>query len=254
MTKPGAIQPVGASTKICACIYSDPGAGKTSLAAKTQMKTLIVAPPLDHRDSVIGQTGAEEWIVHTWEDMVEVQEYMIHEGHKSYDWLWLDSASLWFDQGLHNIWAGVIAEKPHRWKYGPDKGEYGINMWRLAEWLRIMVGTPGFNFGVTAHPFLTDTVDGEVKLAPYLQGKNMATKLCGYMNVVGFLEVKTKEEETYRLLSLNSTGRFYAKDQFNAYPSGRVKNPNIDALTKAWSKNLKGAKTRPVRRRTRREQ
>lgn len=239
MSKPSTIQPLGASSKICWSLYSDPGAGKTALIGSHTERVLIVAPPTDHRDSIVTMLGPrpniEEWVVRQWDDLFEVPEYMRQEGYRLYDWLWLDSISLVQDTGLLDIWDTVIHEKPHRRRYGVDKQEYGINMFRLNEWVQQMVTMPGFNFGFTAHPFEAETLEGDLKLMPYIQGKNMAPKLCGYMNLVTYLQVEEGDngDVKRRVLHSHGTDRFYAKDQFNAFgDKGRVVNPTMPKIMK----------------------
>ena len=265
MTKPSQIKPVGASHKTCLLIYGDPGVQKTRLAGSgpaAGLKTLIVRPPLDHTDSILG-SGTEEWVVQDWSAMDDVQDYIRHDGNEEYDWVWLDSISLFQDQGLDDIWGDVLAEKPARKRYGADRGEYGINMWRLGGWVRHMVGQPGFNFGIVAHPFETETLDGELKLAPYIQGRNMSPKICGYMNIVAFMEQRRHKEkdELYSVLHTEGTDRYYAKDQVMRLADGIMVNPTMDKITEAIERGRgvasitrKRTKTvRPTRTRRRRE-
>src|SRR5262245_50843794 len=140
MAKPDAIQPIGKSKKICFLLYAPPGAGKTRLIGERE-RTLIVRPPYDHTDSIRAEL-AEEWIVYDWAEMLNVHEFARHEGSKHFDWIWLDSISLFQDTGLDDIWDGVVAQKPHRAQYQLDKGEYGVNMWRLQQWVRHMAAIP----------------------------------------------------------------------------------------------------------------
>jgi len=256
--KPDAIQPVGRSSKINFLLYGPPGAGKTRMMGSNQ-RTLIVHPPTDHMDS-IRVSGAEEWIVPDWGEMNNVGEFARHDGAKYYDWIWLDSISLFQDAGLDDIWSGVIGQKPHRAEYSLDKGEYGINMWRLQTWVRNMVGLRGFNFGITAHPQeLENPITGEMKLQPWVQGKNMSTKIQGYMNVVGYLEVVHQDgKEPRRVLRTWGTEKFEAKDQFDAFPNGRLVDPTMEKFEKAIAKarrsstNGRPTDKKVARRKTRR--
>jgi hypothetical protein len=227
MAKPSAITSIQPAKKIVFFLYGPPGNGKTRLIGSGGKGTLIVRPATDHTDS-IRTPGVEEWVVEDWAEMMNVEEYMRHEGFKEYDWLWLDSISLFQDTGLDDIWAGVIAEKPHRAKHSLDKGEYGINMWRLQTWIRDMVGIQGFNLGITAHPeYLPNPITGENKLQPYVQGKNMSTKIQGYCNIVGYLEVVHQEGKPIRVLRTMGTEMYEAKDQFDAFEGGRLVNPTM---------------------------
>jgi hypothetical protein len=223
-------------------VFGHPGSGKTRLigTGPTGNKTLILAPPTDHRDSIRG-IDMDEWVIRSWAEMLEAQEFLRENNGGGYDWVWLDSISLFQDTGLDDIWTDVIARKPDRARYGLDKAEYGVNMFRLGQWIRYMVGAEVVNLGITAHPFemdnpfVEDMDEAEAILMPYVQGKNMATKICGYMNVVGYMRpVKDKKTGNYRrVLSVELTERWYGKDQFNAFPNGRMVDPTIPKIMAA---------------------
>lgn len=232
MAKPAEIRPISGSRKVCMLLYAPPGAGKTRLIGERK-RTLIVRPPTDHVDS-IRTVGAEEWIVYSWAEMNNVHEYARHDGAKDFDWIWLDSISLFQDTGLDDIWDGLIVEKPHRAQYRLDKGEYGVNMWRLEQWVRHMVGIPGFNLGIAAHPAeVINPIDGELKLQPWIQGKNMSTKIQGYMNIVAYLEVVKQNDGERRVLRTRGTERYEAKDQFDAFKNGRLVDPTMAKIERA---------------------
>jgi hypothetical protein len=236
MAKPKEIQPVMTPVnKICFMLYGPPGNGKTRLVGSSGPKTLIVKPPTDHTES-IRVVGAEKWEVYDWSEMYNVREFAKHEGAKHYNWIWLDSISLFQDTGLDDIWDGTIARYPHRAEYTLDKLEYGINMWRLQQWVRDMVSFPGFNLGITAHPAeLLNPVTNETKLQPWVQGKNMSTKIQGYMNIVGYLEVVTDDKgKNRRVLRTHGTERYEAKDQFDAFgEDGRLVDPTMPKIEEA---------------------
>lgn len=250
------INDVGASGKINFCLYGDPGVGKTKLIGSggKDFKILIIRPPVDHVDSILG-SGCKEMIVHDWSEMTEGLEYLRHEGDK-WDWVWLDSISLWQDVGLDDIWQATLERTPARGRFGLDKGEYGINMQRLEQFIRHAVGAKLFNFGVTAHAFWAtrqaqDSPESSFdQLMPWVQGKMMAEKICGYMNVVGYMEVKTRgtSGREYRVIRTRKSPRYFAKDQFDAWlPSGDIINPTLPEIVAAIE-----AKRQPARRRTRR--
>lgn len=219
-------------------IYGEPGIGKTRLIGEGSGKTLILRPPTDHTTSVT-KGRAEEWVVRDWSEMDEAYEYVRHDGEQ-YDWVWLDSISLWQDIGLDDIWAKVIQKNPHRKEYGLDKGEYGVNMFRLGQWLRNMATLGSCNFGVTAHPremAIAEIEDSDEKMMPFVQGKNMATKLCGYMHVVGFYDMTDKGK---RILRLNASDEYYAKDQLDAFEGGKMLDPSMDKINQKIQAALKG--------------
>lgn len=220
------IQSVSASAKTNLLLWGDPGCGKTTFIG-TEPNTLIIRPPQDHTDA-IEDPRVQEWVISTWSEMEEAFEYARHEAPGKHAWIWLDSISLWQDVGVDDIWDQVVAEKPHRAKYGRDKGEYGRNMERLAAWCRAMVALPGFNFGITAHPFTTDTPAGEMIFAPYVQGRNMPFKIAGMMNLVGLMRV---QEKGRRVVDFNPTEDYIAHNKLGLFkPSGRLVDPTMPKL------------------------
>lgn len=238
----------GRSKTLSVCVYGEPGIGKTVLAGSCaelpgknggKAKVLIIRTPVDHTDAIEDET-VDELVVADWPSMDDALLYCRNDGADIYDWVWLDCLSLWQDQGLDDIWEQVIREKPHRARYGLDKGEYGINMMRISKWLRHMVGCPAWHFGVTCHPRVTESTEDEEdpqeKLMPWVQGKMMAPKTCGYMNIVGYLHWDTAGKggkHKVRVLDMDSSDKFYAKyavTKVNPFPNGRLINPTMPKL------------------------
>jgi hypothetical protein len=258
--RPTGIQPLSRGKKINFLLYARNGIGKTTLVGTTPGRTLILRPPVDHTDSIDNPPpGMEEWVIRDWNENWEALDYLRMHGARDWDWVWMDSISLWQDIGLDDIWETVLNEKPQRRRYGLDKAEYGINMFRLAQWIRHIVGAQQFNFGVTAHP--ADLPEGGAYendsrelLMPFVQGKNMSNKICGYMNVVGYLDLaKSKKEPPPRILRFNATDEYYAKDQFKAFAGGKLLNPTMPEIIKLIEEakaKRKVGRAKTTRRRT----
>jgi hypothetical protein len=237
-------------------MYGRWSVGKTRTLATSPKPMLIIRSPMDHVDSIIGTPGIEEWVVRDWTVMDEVKEFLRLEG-KRYKWVWWDCISLWQDTGLADIWDATVLRKPGRKEYGLDKGEYGRNMERITLWVMEVVSTGQFNFGITAHPFTAENPQGDLVDMPYIQGKNMATKICGYMNVVAYLDRKPLGNGKFRtVLYTEETEDFYAKDQFNsmADKGGKLINPTVPKLMEAIDARRQAAAPRRPRprRKTRR--
>lgn len=187
--------------------------------------------------------------------MEDCYEHLRHEGEEKYSWVWLDSISAFQDIGLDDLWEVIITEKPARKRYGLDKGDYWINMQRLGRWVRDVAALSdrgAFNFGICAWPaeLSNSPEDSEVdkKLMPWVQGKNMSMKMCGYVNIVAFGSVTSKGT---RRIQLNETERVYAKDQFDCTAKGFMLNPTIPKLMDAIeAARAKRPEQKPTRRRT----
>lgn len=252
MAKPNMISPMGQSDKVRWMNYAHPGRGKTVLAATCAElgPTLLIRSPVDHIPNMAMKMDPkpEQALVHDWSEMYELLEYLRHEPD-AYDWVWLDSISLWQDIGLDDIWQAVLEKNPSRKEYLYDKGEYRINMGRLAEWVRHVVGANAFHFGITAHPFqMIDPVDDGLIYMPWVQGKQMPEKICGYMNMVTYMEVRENNKGSkYRVLHSQASEDYYAKDQFDAFEDGKMINPTAKKVMEA----IESKRVRPPRTRTR---
>lgn len=225
------IMPVGAMTSgINMLIYADNGVGKTPLIG-TGDKTLIFdADKGSGSAAAFGNSKADKWLVNSWDDLEQGFEHLRHEQH-GYKWAWLDSVSTAQEIGLEDIMDGVVASRPHRKVYHPDKGEYGENMNRLKLWTRHMAALP-INFGITAHPILASTTEGDDIYMPFVQGKNMIHVVCSYMDVIGYLTIVERQGKSHQVLYTQRHNGFYGRDRFKAL-GGRMIAPSIPKIEAA---------------------
>jgi hypothetical protein len=233
----GFVQELQRSKHIRMGVYADPGTAKTDLVGSSQElgRTLLIRPPVDHTDSILNPgPNLRERVIHDWGEMNDTLDHLRMEGDK-YAWVWVDSWSLLQDILLDDIWDTTVNEKPHRGRYGLDKQEYGINFLRMGIWMRHVIGADLFNFGFTAHPAmvaspdLDDDGDPIEKLMPWIQGKQMTQKFCGYCNLVGWID---KGKSGKRIFKATSDEVHYAKDQFDAIPQKGVILPRSHGMKK----------------------
>jgi hypothetical protein len=271
------IQDAGASAKISMLIHADIGWGKTSFIGSggKDYKILLMRPPTDHVDPIIG-SGVKEMIVRNWEEIFEGLEYVQHEGHH-WDWFFLDSISLLQDIGLDDVYEGVLDRKgpvgslarKDREQFGPDQGVYGVNMWRIGQWVRHMVGAGTVNLGITAHSFYWEPNDNGVTppcIWPWIQGRMMPAKISGMMNIVAFGSLQEREhrgkKRVARVLHTNAAEEYYAKCGFKLPdgsspfgPTGDIISPTLPGIMEALKAARPSTNGRTIRRRTtRREQ
>lgn len=235
---PAQIQPIGARKNIAMLVYGHPGCGKTVLAA-TSPRCLIVRPPTDHTVGVPMDSHAQEWVVRGWNDITDVANYFRHdEGAEHFDWVWLDSISAFQDFGLDDIWQELIDANPHRKNTQLDRLEYWKNMSRLTEWVRGMVSLDTVNVGVTAWAFKDEDENGRPLWMPWVQGRAMPQKICGYMNLVGRLAVLARQKDGpnykkgdhYRVMYTDLTDKYYAKDQYLGAFKGKMVHPTMPKI------------------------
>lgn len=264
------IEPVGASSKVNMLLHSDIGWGKTSFIGSggKEFKIVIMRPPTDHVDAIIG-SGCQQMVVRNWEDIWDGLDQIQHLGPDELDIFSMDSVSLLQDIGLDDVYEGILDKKGRpgsearkiREQFGPDKGEYRVNMWRLGQWIRKAVSAEQFHLIITAHSFFYEPDGKDPYIAPWIQGRAMPEKICGMMNIVGYGhmdEIAARRgggTRQARVIEWNKTDDYYAKNQFkvpstgeSVFPSGRSIDPT---LPEVFESIMKG---RPVSRGTRRPQ
>jgi hypothetical protein len=239
MPKPPQIMPLGhdLSMWIRFLVHSEPGVGKTVLAATTKSRSLVLLADPNVQSAVLYGTTADKWEMNNWTDMENALMYLSHEGYRDYDWVWLDSETHFQERGLDGIMDDLVAMKAHRFKWAVDRGEYGQNMSRLAMWHRDLIRIP-INIGVTAH-----TMRDEIELddgtfehlwVPAIQGRGMPSKICSYMNLVGFMyahRVEGGQIETAMITQKDSS--HYAKDNWMGATGGLMIAPTIPKIESA---------------------
>src|SRR5215510_13889472 len=109
MAKPPEIVNLSQNDKVIMGLFGHPNVGKTSFiceGAKAGLKVLLLRSTLDHIPARVLDSGAEMWVVRDWAEMnKEVMQYIRHDSLE-WDWIWLDTATLFQDQGLQEIFDG----------------------------------------------------------------------------------------------------------------------------------------------------
>lgn len=231
-------------------IHGFPGVGKTTLIGNgVGDKTLIIRPPTESVESITVEPFPREVVVHDWTDMQNVVDELLSLDDGDLDWVWLDAISSFQDTGLDDIWRAEKARNPARAQLtqGMSQGEYGRNMQRLSETIRALCGAAGFNFGVTAHSqllanpnFTGDENDDETPpetLMPWVQGKGMAQKVCGYMGTVFYLYRRKNAKGGWdRVLTTRESHQFFAMEKSERLPGGRLINPTFADIVSAYDR------------------
>jgi hypothetical protein len=223
-------------------LYAYPGWRKTSFVATTPdagFKTLLIKSPLDQLPKRALTTDMDIATVNTWEDMMGGDGVLetLRDSDHDYEFVWVDCISIIQDVLLDDVWEAVVAEKPHRKSLTPsgglDRGEYGRNMERIQQFVRHMVGINRFHVGITAHPIEDahpTNDEGGTLLVPYIQGKGMTPKICGYMNIVAFNELIEEDDRLWARLHTRENARFYAKDLYDSFDEGYLDEPTMPKL------------------------
>lgn len=224
------IRPIGDDAFINMGVFGYPGVGKSQFAG-TSPKALILANKANETVSMKhSKSTAQMWVVTDINDLTEAYEYVRHEGIRKFDWIWLDNATLFQDQNMDMIMEDLVAGKPHRDRYIPDKAEYLRNQNMLSLLVRNLTALP-INFGFTAHVMSASDSEENRVLLPMIQGGQgaLSQKLCGYMNVVMYLD-KSEKNPGNRIGRFQPHDMIYSKDRFGVLGRSMV-NPTIPKIT-----------------------
>src|SRR5678815_4071638 len=117
MVRPQIIMPLEAEFEyIHLLLYGNPGVGKTPLLA-TAPRTLILNADKGTISAAISETkalGVDVWPnVRRHEQLIEVYEYLRHEGCDYYKWVWLDGITLFQEWGLQQVMEETVAQHQH---------------------------------------------------------------------------------------------------------------------------------------------
>lgn len=236
--------------------YGEPGSEKTrrlvGMLTETG-STLILRPPTGHLDAArpADLARAKQWRLSDWDDMAQAEDYLRSEGGK-WDNVVVEDASLLQDHLLDDeleTEIGISRQPEHRRKFGPDQPVYGRNFYKLASWFRHIIGPDLFNLLVICHtsseplpsPDKDDEGDPIPKLMPWIQGKNMSPKICGYMQMVTLL---TKNKDGRHFLRTQSSQYFYARDNFHIAPNGVLWDPTAPKVVELINKRRGGTRPR----------
>lgn len=249
-------------------LYAHPGEGKTPFWG-TEPRLLLMDADDGYESAIASGSKCDRMPVHDYADLDEAYQYMKIESSKSpskraYDWCVLDSLTIFQERSLiDDLTADAHMMNPNQSPDVPGKREYGIDHNRICRYVRQFVALP-IHFGISCHVMIeSDPNDGSTLWVPSVQGKNMFSKVSGYMNVIGLLshvpvldkDKKPTGKSVPRIL-FRRQGKFYARDRFGVLGL-HMDNPTVPKITEAISPSLSNgqdeeAAPAPPRRRRRR--
>lgn len=237
-------------------IYGHPGSGKTVLWGSGSSDVLFMDSDGGTRSALATGSKATVVPVLDYQDLHEVYDWLKHEAlpEKRFRWVVWDSISLFQDRALiDDIVKEAAAANPKQSSDVASMREYLINQNRISEFIRLFSDLP-CNFGVSALVLPAENPEGEIIYMPDVRGKGMASKICGYMNIVGYLACNNKGK---RRLITGEREHYYAKDRFNVLKTNGetyIDSPTLPKLERLLFGKATGAnpsKARKPRPRTR---
>lgn len=239
MARPRAIQPISRTENFMKLgIHGEPGVGKSVLAGSSP-NALILTHDADEMSSPAEWgSNAHVMLVRNFEELDESYEFLRHEGHSEFEWVWIDNLTLLQEQCMDQVMADLVVSKPHRNRWVPDMHEYLVVQNHLGTQIRNIKALP-MHFGWTAHVMSSEDENGKVQYIPMLQGGQgqYSQKMCGYMGVIGYMYVVRKEGKEVRQISFSKRSKFLAKSRFKGL-QGVMTNPTMPKMMEAVRSQL----------------
>lgn len=240
-------------------IHGGTGAGKTVLGGTAPRALFISFEPEGTDSAKVHGSTAEKITVRKRDEMQELYDYFdIGTGCTDYDWVEIDSLSEMEECYWRDHLATMKARKPTtRSLFKPALDDY-VPVWNMVKHEVDRFNRLGINVLYTAQsfPFEVEAEDGDsymqqLPLMGSLKNGGLAIKVAGMVSLVGYLDVKSTEDDDgnikqwRRLYTTKSTDHL-AKNRYGW--EKHVDNPTIPKLVSAADAALGGSTpTRPVR-------
>lgn len=227
---------------INACIFGDPGAGKTPLGA-TLPRVLILA--IESGTISAARYGrAQGKVIRAFDfpaihrAFVWMRDVGIPSGE--FEWLFVDSVTRMQELLLRHILNMMKKAQPHRDADIPDKGEHQKWQVQFKKYVNNFNDLP-VNVLWSAHAMRDIDFEDTMTVLPMLQGKNgtddpktMAMWFSGTVSFLGYLGIDEEnvEAEPNRRLVIKRSGDYIdyvVKDRFD-YGAPYIDNPNLSEV------------------------
>jgi len=235
--------------------YSDPGIGKTVLCGTAPRSLFLTVEAEGTQSAATAGSDAEQWVLNSYRDFEEAQDYFVNgSGCQDYDWVHVDSASELDDKVCSHLTEVGHKKNAKRSIHKMALEDYQIRDSMMASIVDTFNRLP-INVTYTAHTMRLDRVNDEgeeVELLLPLLGSTktgkLATKVCGKVSLVGYLDVETiktgDKAKTIRRLYTESMPGVFAKNRIGL--GEYVDNPTIPKLLSLYEE-ARGTTRRPDR-------
>lgn len=255
MTKPRAIRPLGeADEYIRMMLVAAPGFGKTVFFGTAEKGLFLTTDPEGTLSAKRMGSQCDEWKIGHSNDLSESYLYLKNEGHKEYDWVFLDNVTE--AQSLHMAASMENARKRNasRDEFVPGLDDHQRSQLQTVDMIKKFNDLP-MNVGYTAHTTIRDDAEGNPIVTAAIHGKDgaIANQIMGYMNILGFGEVVEKGDEEIRRIYFTHHNGFIGKDRYQVLGKARdgLTIPRLERLVAAPAKPAatKAPAKRPATRR-----
>lgn len=206
-------------------VYSHPGEGKTVFWGTGGERVLFINSDPEGTIAASAQGNRFHKVdAFDWDDMDQIYDWLKGDKPRDFSWVVWDSLTLFQDEALiDDIMVDAVnnSKSGNQEPFVPSQREYLINMHRISQMVRQLSKLP-YNLGISCHVMTTTESGGDGTIfMPQVQGKNMPSKVAGYVNVVGYLgkrqvEVPGGKKQIVQSMQFVRQGRYYAKDRWHA--------------------------------------
>lgn len=215
-------------------IYAPSGVGKTVLAGTAPKALFLTVEAAGTESAKAFGSTADEWLIGSWDELVEAYEWIKKEGYKFYEWIILDSITE-MEEMCWNSQLEAIGKE-----YEARIQDYGIVDRKLKKLVDRFNRLP-VNVLYTAQmaAFETEDEDGDEinKVLPAIgrakSGWPLSNLICGKVTLIGLLVAKEDDDgDEFRRLYVHGGLGWVAKDRHDTFGKF-IDSPNIPEMAEA---------------------
>lgn len=236
------ITPVGTRTRrLKLMIYSEPGCGKSVLAASAPNNLIV-----DVEDGLASLSNHPDTVKDTvyelpYKSFFQVEELIKRLNDEVPELKHIETVTIDSMSELHKRGLAEVVEREHKKspllvnKFVAETEHHTENnehIRRLVSSLRDL----DRNIIITAHARTVQQKNGSIKVYPDFSEK-LANTLAGIVDIVGYLEKREIAGKVTRVLRLHSNGLVTAKSRIGGFPD-EIQNPSWDILWDGFQAHL----------------
>lgn len=214
--------------------YSPSGVGKTVLAGTAPKALFLTVEAAGTESAKAFGSDADEWLINSWDELMDAYEWLKKEGHKAYEWVIIDSLTE-MEEMCWNSQLEAIGKE-----YEARIQDYGIVDRKIKKLVDKFNRLP-INVLYTAQmaAFEMEDEDGDEfnKVLPALgrakSGWPLSNLICGKVTLIGLLTAREDEEgDEFRRLYVQGGTAWTAKDRHDTFGKF-IDNPSIPQMSEA---------------------
>lgn len=253
MAKPAQIKPLSARPSyVRMAVVAESGWGKTVFAGTAPRALFLTTDPEGTVAAKRQGSDADEWPIQTWTELNDAFRYVRDEGTDEYEWLIVDTITEAQTKAMRESVDNSVKQNAGRDPLVPAQQDYQRSQNALQQMVQKFHDLP-INIIWTAHRTDMEDAEGNPYYGAAIHGGkgSLAQQILGYMNIVGYGDMKEVEGKRVRRMYFTHTEAGHrGKDRFAAL--GNFKDnltvPRLmEILAEADSKTTQTA--RPARRR-----